>query len=256
MGTAMKQLLVVLAVLASPNWAFAQRATCTTTGSANAKLCGGLTAFYKFEEATDYERGDSYGYLDWHEGDGANVATSIGGGKFGNAISFAGSTTSYLYLPDTVVWGGGSWTTAVWIKPTSTTTGAALFSNDETNNHGPSLTFNASGQLVFQHYQDDNTGVTVTSGVVSTGTWHLVVVRVQPNNTGTGVMDIGISLDGGAFSETATTRWLRTLYPCQTVVVGWNYNGLMDGLLLAGRTWDSVDVSLYYNSGAGIDFPF
>src|SRR3990172_9341845 len=112
-----QKFFVVLAVLALPFLAFAGHKPKACTDSV---LCVGLIEHYDFEEASDFLRLGSAGFGVFEEPNGQNIGNAVG--KFGNAVVFAGTSTSYLNIKPAGNLGSGVYTLAFWVYPTTTAT--------------------------------------------------------------------------------------------------------------------------------------
>jgi hypothetical protein len=228
-------------------------------------LCSGLLAVFKFQEANDDTRIDSVAGLQAFEPTGYNVGTAAG--KISaNSISFAGTANSYLYIPRFSGLGASRWTVALWIYPTSNSTTQVLLSHDEPTNHGAYLTLVPSGSNVSvvgtAYYLDQDSLVSVTSNsTLSLNAWHLIVWGA--GTTWLGVQQMSLQVDNGTPPATTTLSYqlqgnTNGLYIGKRNQQGNEqpYSGQMEQLTLAGVLWDANRANLFWNSGAGLAYPF
>lgn len=212
-------------------------------------------SWYNFDEASDSLRLDSYGYSDLREKDAANVGTA--GAKFGTApANFL--TTNYLTKTEWGALGGGNWTIGVWIWAVAYTGTQDIVVLGDYAHEG--VIFRIQGgkpQVNVWEQETDTLYGFGHSTTPSTAAWHLVVVTMSPYGP-YGKARACISLDGGTQQcSTAFAYNVKTVFSNLTVGgYGGGFNGAIDGLLIASRTWSPYDISLYWNGGSGRAFPF
>lgn len=260
-----RKLLVLAVLLSVPAAVSAQRVICDPRQSA---LCTGVSSVYQLEEDSDARRLDAYGFADIREADGVNVGRAAG--KIGSyAASFAGTDGTFLFLPYDGALGGGTWTVAMWVYPTSAATTQILLSKDEATIHGSYLALVPySGQLQVKgigYYSDTGADVSVTSASSMTlNAWHLVVWGVTPYFFGK--QQMFVQIDNGTRDTVALDYWLKG--NANDLIIGQRkgasagsaytlpYSGRIDQITFSGRYWEPDSSTLFYNAGSGAAFPF
>ena len=179
-------------------------------------LCRGLVEHFDLNEASDSPRFGAFG-TQLYEPHGANVSSVTG--KFGNAVSFAGTSTSFLWkslFPGL----GGHWTIAFWFNAQAigaTGTKRSIVSWDapglsNLKERGPDVYLESDGTnlrlcLSVIEAESDSQKTACSGYTIGTGSWKLGVVG--RSNFFDGNNQIFVSLDGGAKTTTATTYYTR-----------------------------------------------
>jgi hypothetical protein len=253
-------------VLSAPTFAGSTvRSTCK-----DSVLCDGLLGIFEFQQGADYTRENSYGLLDLFEPDGADVASAAG--KVGTgAVSFAGTSTSYLYTPvDLGVMGNSWWAVAFWVYPTSA--GASgqsqvLLSEKEVDVFGSFIDLhNAAGAGIAPratvYDANTNAATAVTWGSnISLNVWHEVVVTFRPK-TVYGNGELNIQVDNGTRVVASITNAIasssRALYVGKANLAATPnpYTGRLDHLTIAANNWTTAMATLFWNGGSGLAYPF
>ncbi len=237
-------------------------------------LCAGLSNVFQMEEDTDRNRDSVDGGIQLLEASNTDVARAAG--KIDSyAASFSGTDGTYLHIPR-----GGSLinssTVAMWIYPTSSAGEQIILSADEATKHGPYLSLVPSGGNVkvkgVAFYGDGRGDVSVTSTPTMTiNAWHLVVWGYDQaeasdflTTSQTGRV-MYVQVDNGARDKVGLA-YFPIVGPFIDLVLGQRkgsgvsytlpYSGRVDQLTFAGRTWDSVDATEFYNVGSGKAYPF
>jgi len=233
-------------------------------------LCGATVV--QFEEASDYPRRPLL-----LEPEGANVA-SVGSGsqKLGSsAVQFSGS--NFLWAPRGGIF-GPYFTVGVWIYPTvlgSTNQIQYLLSEDGDNIPGNAIYLkNVAGVLKAGVWLRDGLDakngsvIAVETGNLSLNAWHLLVMRARPRyalSTATGGLadgELSVIIDNGtpataAINKPVTSDGGRLFVGKNNVKGSENYyTGYMDQLVISGARWTDQEAAFYWNSGAGLLYPF
>ncbi len=255
---------MVVALLAIQPATAVQRYVCDPQQS---MLCVGLGSVFQMEEASDYNRDSVAGGVELLEAPNTTVARAAG--KIGSyAASFSGVDGTYLYIPRGGQL-GNTFTVAMWVYPTSSSTEQIILSSDEATAHGPYLSLvPSSGALKFKavaYYGDAGGDVSVTStSTMTLNAWHLVVWGVTPYFTGQ--QSMFVQVDNGARYSVALTYWLTG--NGNDLIVGQRkgasagtgytlpYSGRIDQLTFSSTYWETDTASLFYNAGSGAAYPF
>jgi Concanavalin A-like lectin/glucanases superfamily len=283
-----KLLMVVLAALSFSMLAFAQETwdrkheTCDIVGP-NGAVCNGLAGLYRFSEPADYIRLSETGgaLLECPGTDVATTTTTL----FNQArtASFDGTNSKGFIVSGGGSFGSGTWTMAVWVRPTANVTSTILSTQDASSGkEGVKLELNWNGTnlspAISAYYQDADTQVTVGVSSLRTATslnvWHLVVFRVGASTARKtwGATTFGYSLDNGTFQTATLTAPLRVNSGGNLVIgksdagadnltgacsaTGNGFTGYIQALAFYSRSLSPADVALLWNSGNGRDFPF
>jgi hypothetical protein len=255
--------------------------TCDLVGP-NGALCNGLAAYHRLDEPSDYVR---YSMLGWGltECPGTDVATTTTT-KFNQprTASFDGSNSKGFIVPGGGSFGAGTWTVAVWVRPTSNTVSSTILTTMDASSgkEGLKLDLDYNGTnlapKITVYLQD--TDATISSRgttALSANNWHLIVFR-SGSSTRRKVFSsdgISVSTNGGAFTSTvAYSRPIRVNsggnlaigksdagidnLTGQCSATGNGFTGYMQALAIWNRALSPADVGLLWNSGNGRDFPF
>ena len=230
-------------------------------------LCSGAVVM-QFEEASDYPRRPLL-----LEPEGANVSP-IGAGsqKLNNyAVQFTGS--NFLWSQSGGVFPGSWFTIAMWVYPTTAgSSGQAqtLVSEDGDNQSGNTLDlYNAAGAGIAPRIRirdgiDPKNGPTISAtwgSNISLNSWHLIVARLRPK-TFISNGELSVQVDNGTpvTSAVSVATWGGggRLFVGKTNTRGSEnyYTGYMDQLAIAGIRWTDQETGLYWNAGAGLQYPF
>ena len=253
----------VLMLAASVAALAADKKACT-----DSVLCVGLNSHYDFEEGSDTAREASDSLGVFHEPDGQDVANASG--KFGNAVTFAGSSTSYLFIPETGNFGNEFYALVFWVYPTSVGSAGqkqAIVSTNSANSRGETLYLeNVSGNLQARWtvtLNDDTTATASSSTNLALSTWHMLVVWVYPDFVTSSSTDlIGISVNGAASTTLALDKPVKAGFS-QIRLAGQPYTGQeqpftgrIDHFTSYEGCLTPAEITLLYNSGSGRSFPF
>ena len=255
-------------------WICCRRSTLRFATRQKSALCAGLSNVFQMEEDTDRNRDSVDGGIQLLEASNTDVARAAG--KIDSyAASFSGTDGTYLHIPR-----GGSLinssTVAMWMYPTSSAGEQIILSADEATKHGPYLSLVPSGGNVkvkgVAFYGDGRGDVSVTSTPTMTiNAWHLVVWGYDQaeasdflTTSQTGRV-MYVQVDNGARDKVGLA-YFPIVGPFIDLVLGQRkgsgvsytlpYSGRVDQLTFAGRTWDSVDATEFYNVGSGKAYPF
>jgi opacity protein-like surface antigen len=287
-----KLLLAVLACVAisSASSAAAQEAwdrtheTCDVLGP-NGALCVGLAAYYRLDEAADYVRFSQAGGA-LMECPGIDISTTATT-QFGQVrtATFDGSNSKGFLVPGGGTFGGGTWTVAVWVYPTSNTVDSTILSTEDANSGKEGLfiglDYNGTDfQAYMETYlQDTDAKISVrTTTAITPNAWHLLVFRSGSSTSRKvfGSDGISISRDDNAFTTIgASQQFSRPIrvnsggnlvigksdagtdtLTGQCSATGNGFTGHMQALGIWNRALSKADVDLLWNSGNGRDFPF
>jgi len=259
--------VLAAAILTVPAFAGHKPKACT-----DSVLCLGLVEHYDFEEGSDSLRLGSAAFGTFEEPGGQDIGNAVG--KFGNAVVFTGTSTSYLTVSPSGNFGSMSYTIGVWLYPTSAGSAGqkqAIISTDAPNSRGETLYVeNVSGNLQarWQVTLTDDSQLTISSTTnISLSAWHRLVAQVDFTNydPGAGASNgarLKLYVDGAA--TTPVTIALPIKGGMSEIGLGgrpyaggeWSYTGRLDSLDVWMRPVLPSEVSLDYNSGSGRAFPF
>lgn len=174
----------------------------------------------------------------------------------GDSCAALDGSTQWFTIPDSSLWAPGSssasW--AIWYYPTSFAAQAVLFSQYESGFNKRSWEFVVSpttGQANFWVSINGTGATTPSTGNLTLNSWNLLVGRIDSVN-----QKVGISLNGGAFSELAFTG---PLYDSDSLIyIGCGVNAgtisyksigrLANPLYMKGYCISPTEVTWLYNS--------
>jgi hypothetical protein len=241
---------------------------------AKSVLCGGLTAIYEFEEASDAARTSEIGGNELVEPDGSNVANSSTHKTGTYSLAHTAAANSYLYVPRSTG-PTGQFTVSLWIlvdtvPSASTKRVQVLSTRNSLGNEGyPRVYLYHNGTNVVFRYEviqgitDAVTTLTSTQSI-STGTWYLVTFGQYPSPTASEPYQSTLWMEVNAGTRNTTTiAYPDVLTLGDFIVGGWlntsptEYGAYkIDQLCAWDGTLSPADVDTLYNSGAGKSFPF
>ncbi len=220
-------------------------------------LTSSLVAFWKLDEAAGV-RLDSVGTN--HLTDVNTVTQNPG--KLGGAAQFTAANSEYLSAADspTLSMGNIEFTVAAWVYLDSKTAPRTICAKRVSAAGGGEFSLvydNSTDRFIFSIF-DATTGVNTatasTFGSPSTGTWYLLVGKVEGAT-------VQISVNAGAFNSTAKTVTIpdsaaALLIGAQQSTPAFFMDGRVDGVGLWKRAITATEVTELYNGGAGREYPF
>jgi hypothetical protein len=195
-----------------------------------------------------------------------NGSVSSTAGVADGGASSDGTGTNYLSASgEPGIIPSQGFTVAVWVKLTTlgnysilSTLGSGTLANDCFE-----LTYNNDQgyfEGIFTGFINASFGLGATSfGIPSVNTWHLVILWFDP--TAPSGQEYGIQVDNGtidhgdSFGSTPNSP-ASGLAVLANVIGGNITDGAVSGPLIVNRVWSAAERTKYYNSGAGIAYPF
>jgi hypothetical protein len=248
-------------------------------------LCRGLVEHFSFDDTNDSPRWGAFGtQLD--EPGGVDVPGITTGG-FSTAVSFAGTTSSFLwksFAPGP----SGYWTIAFWFNPQAIGTNgtkrsiiswdAAGTGGTNGNDRGPDVYLESNGTnlrlcLSVVAVESDTATSICSAYTLTTSVWYFGVVG--QSNFFDGKNQILVSLNGAAPTTTATSYYTRTGMGHVRVggrpvngagsgaLSGVNlstgdqpYQGYLNDLDIYARALSPAEITLLYNGGVERPYPY
>ena len=249
-------------------------------------LCRGLVEHFDFEEGSDSPRWGAFG-TQLNEPPNTDIPNVAG--NWGNAVSFAGTTSSFLwksFAPGP----SGYWTIAFWFNPQTlgvNGTKRSIISWDAAatgfgstgNDRGPDVYLESNGTnvrlcLSVVAGETDSANSVCSGYIIGAGSWNLGVVG--QSNFFDGKNQILVSLNAAAPATTATTYYTRpgsighvrlggrplngagsaALSGVSLNTGDQPYQGYLDNLDIFARALSPAEITLLHNSATGRSYPY
>jgi hypothetical protein len=219
-------------------------------------LCYGLAEWFDLEEASNDSRLGSKVETFLLEGDNMNVARSVEEAVGTYSADFTGS--NYLEIERFGFVNGGEWTIAFWVySDVEPAVDMHVLSGDWFVTGAPTedrwalyIDGDTAGDPIrFTTYDTEGTQIVATHAQdFAATTWYLVVVAHSPYGP-YGRSELKISINGGAYTDTATAFNLHG--STRNLKVGYLLNGKIDGLGFWRRVLTDHDIDELYNGASG-----
>jgi hypothetical protein len=209
-----------------------------------------LVAYWKLEESSG-NRSDFVSAMALTD---TNTVTSTAG-KVGTSAFFTSANSEMLTVTDnaTLSMGDIDFTIACWVNLTSTVGNYTVFG--KWNSAGNSREYGLRLTTTTWQFLVSGTGLgagdlkTVSLGTPSTSTWYFLVVYHDATAN-----EIGISINGGAFTTTATSAGVfdgTANFQMGALESSDYFGGAVDELGIWKKKLSSTEISDLYNSGSG-----
>jgi hypothetical protein len=212
-------------------------------------LIDDLVSHWKLNEVSG-NRTDSHGSLTLTDNNTVTQAV----GKIGDAAQFTAANNEYLSSASSNFNGTNSFTIAGWIYLDSSPESTILAQKGSSSDGYILSFFLFSPRPLLTVRADDFTSASATwNADLSTGQWYFIVAWMDE-----AANEIGISINDGT---PVTAAWVNTLTSSALDFrVGSDdfapFNGRIDSLSFWQRALTAEEITILYNAGAGLDYPF